>query len=377
MISKLKLKNFKIYTDIEIELSNLTVLCGNNSCGKSTILQALLMLRQSLLKEDFQKDRLFLGEEDSLVQMGTKSDILNFYAPKSASIIIEIEDNNKKISFTSKELTDNEAVVNENIVLGTWNGKANALKTFSLFSKNFQYLSADRITPQSFYPSGNGSFFGKDGRYAIHYLDKYGDRMVDKNLIHTASNKDQDTLLQQTNFWLSDISKGIIVSTKYTSTTNKVSLSYSYSDKSYTTPSLNPQNVGYGVTYTLPIIVALLAAKSGDLLLIENPEAHLHPKGQISLAMLIALVAQNGVQIILETHSDHIINGILLACKSYTDTHKGIDNKNVVIYQIEKYLEYMNSIFHTIELNENGRVFYPPVDFFDEIGKSRKILMGF
>ena len=53
----------------------------------------------------------------------------------------------------------------------------------------------------------------------------------------------------------------------------------------------------------------------GELIVIENPETHLHPKGQANLAKLIALVAEQGVQIIIETHSDHIINGLRVATK--------------------------------------------------------------
>jgi predicted ATPase len=53
-----------------------------------------------------------------------------------------------------------------------------------------------------------------------------------------------------------------------------------------------------------------LVAKPGDLIIIENPEAHLHPSAQSKIGKLLALAAQNGVQVIIETHSDHVLNGI-------------------------------------------------------------------
>jgi predicted ATPase len=79
-----------------------------------------------------------------------------------------------------------------------------------------------------------------------------------------------------------------------------------------------PQNVGFGLTQLFPILVALLAAAPGDVLLIENPEVHLHPKAQQQIGFLLARVAASGVQILVETHSDHVINGIRLAVKGKT-----------------------------------------------------------
>ena len=73
--------------------------------------------------------------------------------------------------------------------------------------------------------------------------------------------------------------------------------------------------VGFGFTYCLPVIVALLRAKADDLLVFENPEAHLHPAAQVELGKLMALAAGKGVQIIIETHRDNIMNSIRLARK--------------------------------------------------------------
>jgi hypothetical protein len=77
-----------------------------------------------------------------------------------------------------------------------------------------------------------------------------------------------------------------------------------------------PQNVGFGLTQLFPVIVALLAAEPRDLLLIENPEIHLHPRAQQEIGMLMARAAASGVQVIVETHSDHVLNGIRLAVKT-------------------------------------------------------------
>src|SRR4029079_13492459 len=80
-----------------------------------------------------------------------------------------------------------------------------------------------------------------------------------------------------------------------------------------TTEWLRPTNIGFGVTYALPIIVAGLLAAPGSLFLVENPEAHLHPAGQSRIGRFLATLAAAGVQVIAETHTDPARNGVRLA----------------------------------------------------------------
>jgi predicted ATPase len=99
---------------------------------------------------------------------------------------------------------------------------------------------------------------------------------------------------------------------------------------------IKTRNVGFGISYSLPVVVALLSAKKGALLIIENPEAHLHPHGQAKPAELMVLVAQSGVQIFVETHSDHIFNGFRKAIQNlylhvYLQNHFGKILKNTMI----------------------------------------------
>ena len=77
-------------------------------------------------------------------------------------------------------------------------------------------------------------------------------------------------------------------------------------------------NTGFGVSYVLPIIVGLLSTVPGGLVIIENPEAHIHPAAQSALMELISRVVKGGAQVILETHSDHIIFGALVNMKRST-----------------------------------------------------------
>ena len=62
-------------------------------------------------------------------------------------------------------------------------------------------------------------------------------------------------------------------------------------------------DVGFGVSQTLPVVVALLAAGPGQMVFIEQPEIHLHPRAQVAMAALLAKAAQRGVRVVVETHS--------------------------------------------------------------------------
>ncbi|WUQ95544.1 AAA family ATPase [Streptomyces sp. NBC_00310] len=80
-------------------------------------------------------------------------------------------------------------------------------------------------------------------------------------------------------------------------------------------PASPPHQRRLRPTYALPIVVACLTAQPGGLVLLENPEAHLHPHGQTKMAELAASAAAQGAQLVVETHSDHVLNGIRLAVK--------------------------------------------------------------
>ncbi|MCX7521572.1 AAA family ATPase [Microbacterium sp. STN6] len=72
-------------------------------------------------------------------------------------------------------------------------------------------------------------------------------------------------------------------------------------------------DVGFGVSQTLPVIVALLAAKPGQIVYIEQPEIHLHPRAQLALADSLVDAANRGVRVIAETHSSLLIRGVQTA----------------------------------------------------------------
>nr|WP_275939108.1 DUF3696 domain-containing protein [Polyangium spumosum] len=122
-----------------------------------------------------------------------------------------------------------------------------------------------------------------------------------------------------------------------------------------------PSNVGFGITYVLPVIISLLMAEPGDIVMLENPEAHLHPRAQSRVARLCAKAAAAGVQVIVESHSDHVLNGVRVA------VHGGEiapDDVSVLFFAAPS-KEPKASVEH-IRVDRRGRLDGWPEGFFDE-----------
>ncbi len=131
-----------------------------------------------------------------------------------------------------------------------------------------------------------------------------------------------------------------------------------------------PVNVGFGLTQVLPIVVAALSANRHDILLIENPEVHLHPAGQTLMGQFLAEVASAGVQVIIETHSDHILNGIRRAVRS-----KSLKSEQAILHFFRPRNEVQAQVI-TPQLDETGNIDIWPEGFFDQFDKDMNHFAG-
>ena len=116
-------------------------------------------------------------------------------------------------------------------------------------------------------------------------------------------------------------------------------------------------NIGFGISYALPIIVESLLAKENGWLVVENPEAHLHAKAQSNMGYFLGVMAASGIRTIIETHSEHIVNGIRRAATTGTN----LSPKDVNVYFFKNKSEY-----DLITIDEKGNLSDFPVDFFDQ-----------
>jgi hypothetical protein len=157
-------------------------------------------------------------------------------------------------------------------------------ENLALFNKYFHYISADRWGPRLTTPLSDDEVhqgnLAKDGRYTIHYLSENANKRLPNPDIPLRKEKAGITLLRQVQSWLGEISPGTRIKPQLIKAADIGTIEFSYEKPYSLSPFFRATNVGFGLSYTLPVIAALLSLPKGGLVLLENPEAHLHPKGQ-------------------------------------------------------------------------------------------------
>ena len=371
MLKSLALTNFKAFDDLWLPFEKLTLLSGLNGSGKSTVLQALGLLRQSF-------DTGFihagdLGLNGSLVEIGAGRDVLyqEFGAPMiDSELTIDDRGEEESLHWRMRAPTDADVLSCE------LSPPVISAETSSLFRPGFQFLRADRITPSVTFPKSQHAvrhdrFLGARGEYTAHFLLEFGEDPATKVLVPHPNAGQATSLIAHVNLWIQDFSPGVRVEPSPVAMTDLVRIEYAYRGKgeAYGEP-LRPTNVGFGLTHALPVVTACLSATSGSLLIVENPEAQLHPRGQAALGRLLALTAAAGAQVIVETHSDHVLNGIRLAAK------EGLLRPSDVELHFFSRRPGFGSSFESPKLGENGRLTFWPTDFFDQWEQSLDKLLS-
>lgn len=359
-LNKVTIQNFKSLQNIEIQLGNLTLLSGMNSSGKSSFIQALLLIKEnrhtikSLGQLKLQDNELNTDLDSGLyAELGNKKQLLSYNA----------SDDNIYFSLHSNERSYQMLIeTKSNFNIKKSEGDDSLVSVFN--DSCFCYLKTDRAAPANDFPYSDEkvaqNLIGLKGEYSAHYLaEKKHTRLNIAKLKHPESITDQ--LLENVSKWLGEISSGVSISASPYPDLQRVSLTYQYEYGDNTTGNFSPLNVGFGLTYILPVIVSILKSKPNDLIIIENPESHLHPKGQAKIAELCAIAANNDVQIIVETHSDHFLNGLRVATKN-----KVITADKSKIYFFCKKEGKLSTYAHNINIDDNGKLTDWPSGFFDE-----------
>lgn len=355
MISKITIQNFKSLQNIELDCANLNLLTGLNSMGKSSIIQALLLLRQSFDKGHLRTQGIILNGD--LVKIGSGRDALSVNAEKE-----EISFN---LSFLNKPGNYNWAVSYELNRTGKEHKYFGAdslpfaddasipenIDELPIFTPQFKYLNAERWVKNQYDMSDRyviqNKNLGIHGEYTAHYLYHFGpmsSERVDETLMYPKTEARE--LDYQVSAWMNEISPGTKVNVAKVHGADAIKLSYRYGKDEF-----NATNVGFGVTYSLSVVVALLSAKPGDILVIENPESHVHPQGQSAIGRLMGSVAQTGVQIFVESHSDHILNGVCVAIHK-----KQLKKENARFFFLHKKFDEVQTTRYEIPVAQNGRI---------------------
>lgn len=368
MIDSLTIDNYKCFEHQPLELGNLTLLAGLNGAGKSTALQSLLLLRQSFEQGMLADVGLALNGE--YVKVGSAKDALFEKAVGDAFGFTLKYTDGKSAEWRFQSDPKGDVVTNASSHVD------DGVFATPLFTDDFEYLQAERIGPRTSFPTSEylvrrRKRLGNSGEYATHFLSFFGRTLKVAKALHHRAAKSSD-LIDEVEAWLSDISPGTRLHFTPYLGMDAINLEYPFAYRTETTERYRATNVGFGITYTLPVLVAILSAKPGALLLLENPEAHLHPKGQVMIGRLLAVLGNLCVQVIVETHSDHVLNGIRLAL------HNGEakpDDVSLFYFSRDMTAGVKPTAVAQIGLDAAGRLTSRPKGFFDEFSRSMDQLL--
>ena len=449
MLRRIGLNNFKCFDRLDLPCAPLNLLCGLNGMGKSSVVQALLVLRQSFASGELQAGRLVLGGE--LIDLGAGSDVLfedadeeviefaldderprkpgepgvcpvtgqstgGLFAPGkdaaaksvlnrllsgrtredelsdgrlardhpgmnvsafrralararadgvervrrpseyfSTSIVDVSWAGTFRYSRTGDQLTAVEPEAASRDALSVWRGAPP-------FGGDLHYVQAERVGPRKSYPLSEvlarRGDLGARGEYAWNYLNDHAQDPLPADDPRRTDAPGR-RLLDVVDHWLQDVSPGAHLQLEAIPAADAVLAGFAF-DRPGDVESRRHRatNVGFGLSYVLPVVLALLAPP-GALCLVENPEAHLHPRGQTKLAELAARAAKAGVQVFVETHSDHFVDGVRIAVRDGL-----IDPADAAIHYFER--RDGRAAVSSPAVDADGRLSHWPAGFFDQ-----------
>jgi predicted ATPase len=414
MLTKLRLKNFKAWSKPEpIPLTPVTMLLGTNSSGKSSLIQSLLLLKQTVQSPDRAIHLNFGGDEvNDLFNFGGFDDVIyhdakaprqfslgfSFLAPKGSRI-----DSGEFCGVYSKVSSGSVAV--QEVTLST------AARQFRAIRRERGAYSI--LVDEESQPRGKGrnyspersialpaeaiSFLQQDGGLVedlslairrelenIAYLGPLrrkperdyvwnkstpggvgsdGHRAVDVLLASALSKgEEQNRVIDGVSKWLSQMKvadrlevRQIGRSTRYEVVVHRQGI------------ASNLRDVGIGVSQVLPVLTLAYFAPEGSTVLLEEPEIHLHPLAQSVLAELFSHVSRTRkVQFIVETHSEHLFRRMQTLV-----ARRKARRSDIAMYFVEK--GRSGARLRSLPIDEYGRVSnWPPQFFGDALGETRE-----
>lgn len=339
MIKDITISNFKSLKEANLSFGRFNLLCGTNASGKSSLIQAILLMAQNNVLDN----EIVLNGE--LVSLGNFREVKNFDTSIETPVFISITDDLNILSTLSFNETE---VINKDV-------------NYPIINKQLYYLSANRMgNSDVFEKASKRNVFGVLGEYAISFLQDKKENSMPEHLIYDESEETAHVFIDEVNYWMKRIT-GSTLKVEDIERTNKLVLSYS-NNKNY---QVRTSNTGSGLSYVVSIIILGLGvgylSKDIDekpIIIIENPEIHLHPKAQAVLTEFLSWLS-NYMQIIIETHSDHIFNGFRKMIKK---EKLNPENSNLFFFNLKN----NETMIKKIEISKNGKLMTMEKDLFDQ-----------
>jgi energy-coupling factor transporter ATP-binding protein EcfA2 len=430
MLKSVTLKNYKLHTSTKIDASPLTILIGPNNSGKTSIFQALLLLRQSAMRGNVgvlvnpvprqatDENQPFLYDSSQQIDPGTFDDIVHsgareigfeiagqlddpdplYGGRRDAQIVLGFRDNQPSYH-KGTLLLDVTAGGGEQTLTWAWTrGLASGgpqQSSVGLLGRNFLFSAFDfpqMLQPQGFtYPGGTPNDPAQTAElsmlqtriaqtpisllksvhpvYPLRGLEESGypvtmgpevniDRMMlsDRTLALLSVLAYRNDVLDKVSDWLENLVR-VRVRTKLVPPRRVTVICEPVDGKTRRTGLFS--NEGTGASQLPFILLPIALCPAGETMMISEPEAHLHPRAQSELANLfIRISSSERKQLLIETHSEHILNALLHAVA------KGdVKREDLTMYYFEP-KEGTVSV-RRLEIDEYGRVEGGLPGFFD------------
>jgi predicted ATPase len=370
MIQRIIIEHFKCFESLALPMAPLTLLTGLNAAGKSTIIQALTLLKQTLHENPLGDALMLNGRE---VTLGSADELIDKISGRDQFAIgvehvagraiwrMQVKPSAMVAPFLEKPHEISESLIQ-------------TLHTLT-------YISADRIGPRETYPASSStqqSGVGARGEYTPWFVYEYADLTIPEPMCRPDT---LPTLQRQVEAWLASFFPGSGLEINPIPRTNLFTMRIR---TSAATDFYRTANVGYGLSHVLPVITACLGAvglakrdqRIAPLVMIENPELHLHPAGQSAIGVFLARAAATGAQMVIETHSDHVLNGIRRAVKGFD--HSPIltpDQVAIHFFQLRDETKQRPQVISP-KIDGQGNLSIWPEDFFDQYEKDLSFLIG-
>ena len=391
MLIRIEIRHFKCFTLLKLPLCPLTLLSGANASGKSSVMQPLVLLHQTMREYEW-SSRLMLN--GAAIRLGAVADVIDqVHGRRSCEITLldgdgsyfqwEFEGERNEMSMSVRRARGETAGgygwdVGDSVKAQRFHylvpqAASGSPRVESLPHRllDLTYLTAERLGPRETYPledRQHAPVVGPRGEHAVSVLHSGSDeRVLDRLAIRDVP----PTRLRQVEARMGRFFPGCELRVEKVPRANAVTLGLRTSKG---VDFHRPLHTGFGLTQVLPIVVAVLSSRQDGLIMIENPEVHLHPAGQAAMGEFLTEVAAAGVQVILETHSDHVLNGIRRAVRSGI-----LPSDGVVLhffgYRPEDEQESVVQV-QSPTLDRDGNIDFWPEGFFDQFDKDMNYFAG-
>ena len=417
MITHIRVKNFKSWKDSDqVDLAPLTGFFGTNSSGKSSLLQMLLLLKQTVGSDEV----IFFGDENSPVNLGTFDEVIHRHnleamlglefgcklqEPLTITTLQELDRYKRSYELASSDINSftfdtaisgsrsvwslehfsytvgPEAI--QRIACRKWHLYYGDIKQAPISVKNC-YMTSEGLSDKFLGPlSAAFEELFADVYYLgptrVHPQRYYHWERTHPKEIDLWGNKAVDALLSArvTQLTTAHNGKRIPIEERISKWLQKMELAHSFrlipigdlDDNNYEiriqkTPNsaeVTLADVGYGVGDLFPLLVHCCYVPEGSTLILEQPGIHLHPMAQAQLAdLFLEVIAERNLQILVESHSEHLLTRLQRRI-----AEKQIDQDDVALYFCRN-TDGVSTI-EGLEVTESGDIKNWPENFFGDV----------